>query len=171
MLSSYTALIDGRAQRAEFEGFYMQNRKIGLLKAYSVLKDKADAEDALSEAFLRLAKSYSRVKALPAEKLQAYFVIIVRNVAIDMLRCESGRQRVELDDTKYYEAAELPDADETKLSECLKALSDTDREILYLRYDIELSHSEIGAALGISADASRQRTRYAKSKLRELLKE
>ncbi|MCR5817332.1 MAG: sigma-70 family RNA polymerase sigma factor [Ruminococcus sp.] len=171
MLSSYTALIDGRAQRAKFERFYMNIRKAGLIRAYSILQDKADAEDALSEAFLRLAKCFDRVKNLPENKLRAYFAIIVKNAALDILRKSSKEQQLPFDDEVQYDIRELPDADESLLSECIQRLSENDREILYMRYELELSHSEIAAALGISEEASRQRVRYAKSKLRtEFLK-
>ncbi|MBR6338135.1 MAG: sigma-70 family RNA polymerase sigma factor [Ruminococcus sp.] len=172
MLSSYTALIDGRAQRAEFERFYSGNRKAGLIRAYAILQDKADAEDALSEAFLRLARCFGRVRSLPENKLRAYFAIIVKNAALDILRKTSKEQLLPYDDEAQYDIAELPDASEERLSECIQRLSESNREILYMRYDLELSHGEIAAALGISEEASRQRVRYAKSKLRaELLKE
>ncbi|MGN0623601.1 MAG: sigma factor-like helix-turn-helix DNA-binding protein [Oscillospiraceae bacterium] len=45
----------------------------------------------------------------------------------------------------------------------------TDREILYLRSELQLDYSEIAAALQISEAAARQRMRYAKSKLKKLL--
>ena len=171
MLSAYTALIDGKTERQEFEAFYRKNRRLGMGKAYAILGNEALAEDALSEGFLRLAKCFQKVHDLPSHKLQAYFVIIVRNVSLDMLRKEQREQTLPFDEELYTDEP-LPDADVSRLKECMERLSDTDREILYLRYDLALEYGDIASTLGISEAASRQRVRYAKAKLRtELLKE
>ncbi len=167
MLSSYLALIDDNALRSEFETFYYDNRLKGMRIAYNVLNDMGLAEDALSEAFFKLAKCFQKVHSLPSHKLQAYFVITVKNTALNMLKKENSIETVEYDDE--LEHNELPEVDYSILKECITKLLETDREILFLRFELELDHSEIAAALGISETASRQRVRYAKSKLRKLL--
>ena len=55
MLSAYMAMIDDKALCCEFEKFYYDNRRLGMSKAYELLGDISMAEDALSEAFFRLA--------------------------------------------------------------------------------------------------------------------
>ncbi|MBR1422139.1 MAG: sigma-70 family RNA polymerase sigma factor [Ruminococcus sp.] len=167
MLSSYLALIDDNALRSEFETFYFENRLKGMRAAYNVLNDKVLAEDALSEAFFKLAKCFQKIHSLPSHKLQAYFVITVKNTALNMLKKETHIETVEYDDELEHD--ELPEVDYSILKDCITRLGDTDREILYLRFELELNYSEIAAALSISETAARQRVRYAKSKLRKLL--
>ena len=173
MLSACMALIDNKAQRKEFERFYNENRRLGFSRAYSILHNEAEAEDALSEAFLRLAKCFQKVHNLSSHKLCSYFVIIVKNAALDMLRASSKEQTVEFDDElDYSDVSDEENADIERLEECISRLSETDREVLYLRFELELSHLDIARTLGISEEASRQRVRYARSKLKkELLKE
>lgn len=172
MLSACMALIDSKAQREEFEIFYNDNKNLGYSKAYSLLHDEQAAEDALSEAFLRLAKCFQKVHNLSSHKLRAYFVIIVKNVCIDMLRKSGDINEISFDDELRYPDNEPENVDIERLEECIKKLSDTDREILYLKYELEFSHEDIAKTFGITEEASRQRLRYAKAKLKaELLKE
>ena len=172
MISACMALIDSKAQREEFEIFYNDNKNLGYSKAYSLLHDEQAAEDALSEAFLRLAKCFQKVHNLSSHKLRAYFVIIVKNVAIDMLRHSGSVNEIRFDDEIDYSDSEIEDVNIERLEECIKRLSEADRELLYLRYELELSHIDIAKSFGITEAASRQRLRHAKAKLKaELLKE
>lgn len=173
MLSTYMAMIDDKALCSEFEKFYYDNRRLGMGKAYELLGDTSMSEDALSEAFFRLAKCFQKVHNLPSHKLQAYFVIIVRNASIDMLRKQKRVDEVSFSE-EYYPAEqtdELPGSDSRVLARCIGQLDDTDREILYLRFELDLEYDEISRALGISPDAARHRVHHARHKLRILLEE
>lgn len=169
MLSACMALIDGKTEKEEFERFYRKNRRLAMGKAFAILHDKALAEDALSEAFLRLAKCFQKVHNLPSHKLLSYFVIIVRNVSLDMIKKDTVQEYIIFDDELEYPDTALPSAEHERLTECIEKLSDTDREILYLRYDLELEYGDIAAALSITEAAARQRAMYARNKLKALL--
>lgn len=173
MLSAYMALIDSEPVRREFEKFYNENRRLGMSKAYSLLGNIQMAEDALSEAFFRLAKCFQKVHNLPSHKLQSYFVIIVRNVSVDMLRRENRTEEISFSEETIAapQTEDLPDSDSCELARCISLLADTDSEILYLRFELELDYDGIARTLGISADAARQRIRHARQKLSELLEE
>jgi hypothetical protein len=54
--------------------------------AYKITNDVSLAEDAVSEAFLRLAKSFNNVHNFEVTKIASYTVIIVRNVCYDLLK-------------------------------------------------------------------------------------
>ena len=169
MLSTYFAMIDDKAICGEFERFYTENRITGMRTAYAVLKNNALAEEALSESFMKLAKNFKKIHTLPSHKLQAYFVITVRNTALNMLKKETAVETVEYNDE--LEHMPLPDTDTAHLKECIARLSHTDKEILYLRCSLDLQYEQISQALGISLDAARQRLRHARAKLRSLLEE
>lgn len=173
MLSAYMALIDSKPLRKEFERFYNDNRRLGMSRAYDLLGDVHMSEDALSEAFFRLAKCFRKVHSLPSHKLQAYFVIIVRNVSIDMLRKKNCIEETAFSEEHFTapQTEELPGSDGDTLARCVSRLGDTDREILYLRFELDLEYDEISRALGISLDAARHRVHHARSKLRVMLEE
>ena len=169
MLSAYMAMIDDKALCNEFEKFYYASRVKAMRVAYSVLGSDALAEEAVSESFLKLAKCFQKVHSLPSHKLESYFVITVKNTAVDMLRKEKKIETVEYDDELDHEP--MPDAYPSAPNECIAKLSDTDREVLYLRTSLDLGYDEIASALGISAEAARARVSYARRKLRRLLEE
>ena len=141
MLSAYMAMIDDKALCNEIEKFYYASRVKAMRVAYSVLGSDALAEEAVSESFLKLAKCFQKVHSLPSHKLESYFVITVKNTAVDMLRKEKKIETVEYDDELDHEP--MPDAYPSALNECIAKLSDTDREVLYLRTSLDLGYDEI----------------------------
>lgn len=171
MLSAYMAMIDSKSARKEFEKFYYENRLLGMNIAYGITGNIALAEDALAEGFFRLAKCFQKVHNLPSHKLRAYFVIIVRNVSIEMLRHDSHAAEVPYNDELEHGANDdgFIDGDDSRLAECLGRLGDTDREIIYLRFELGLDYGEIAQALGITEQAARHRVHHARNKLKELL--
>lgn len=169
MLSAYMALIDDKALRSEFEKLYCDSRDAAMRTAVSVLHSNALAEEAVSESYFKLAKCFQKIHSLPSHKLLSYLVITVRNTALTMLKKETRVETVEYDDELDH--SPLPDVGTERLSECIAKLSDSDREVLYLRITLDLGYDEIASALGISNDAARSRLRYARRRLRTLLEE
>ena len=169
MLSAYMALIDDAGQRAQFERFYYDSRNAAMRIALAVLHNSSIAEEAVSESFMKLAKCFQNVHNLSSHDLESYFVIIVRNTSINMLRTETRIDEVRFDDALDYN--DLPDADAQRLNECVALLPENDQELLFMRFTLCLGYREIAQALSISEEAARQRVRYVKGKLKRLLEE
>ncbi len=169
MLSAYMAMIDDKELCSEFEKFYYDSRVKAMRVAFGVLADHALAEDAVSESFMKLAKCFQKVHNLPSHKLDAYFVITVKNTAINMLKKESAVEKVEYDDELAH--GEFLPSETGELDRCIEKLSDTDREILYLRCSLGLDYAQISSALGISEQAARKRLSYARGKLKAFMEE
>lgn len=162
------AMIDDKTLCSEFERFYFENRSLAMHTALGILHSDALAEDAVSESFMKLAKCFQKVHNLEPHDLTSYFVIAVRNTSLNMLKKETN------DDVEYidsYDHTELPDADEALLRECIAALPQGDRELLFMRYTLCLGSMEIGGALGISDEAARKRVEYVRRKLKTLMEE
>lgn len=158
-------------EQQEFEALYRENRQLAYHIAYKILHSGQLAEDAVSDAFFAIAKNFSRLRSLNSHKMQYYIVVTVRNMSLNLLRREQPyRDAVEYDDALAHTPAPEPETHDS-LHRCLMRLSPGDREILYLRVNLELHFSEISAALGITPAAARQRFRYAKTKLKKLLEE
>ncbi len=58
--------------------------------ANSILKNTFDAEEAVNEAFLRIAINFSKVSEANQHKARKFAVITVRNVAIDIYNKKKG---------------------------------------------------------------------------------
>lgn len=169
MLAPCMTLLDNDNDKSAFERLYLENSRMAYRVAFAILKDEGLAEDACAEAFLSIAKVFRKIHNLNSHKMQYYIVVSVRNASLNILKKEKNhREAVSYSDALEYTAA--PDiARGGELTECIRRLSATDREILYLRVNIGLDYRGIGQTLGISAAAARQRYRHAKTGLAKML--
>ena len=155
----------------EFEALYKQNRQLAFQIAVKILRDPQLAEDAVSEAFFSIARHFSHLRHLNSHKMQYYIVVTVRNMSLNLLRkVQPYRDAAEYDDALLHTPAPEREPHD-RLRALIAQLSQTDREILYLRAELELPYGEIAGALGITAAAARQRFRHAKAALKKLLEE
>ena len=169
MLPIILTLIDDE-DKISFEKIYEKYRLRIYNISFGILQSSELAEDAASETFLYLAKSYNRIKELEPHRLDYYILLTARNTALDMIKKEKKhRDNIPFDDDTMLTNAELERYDTEYLKECIKKLDFKEREILYLRFNCGLDFKTISAALGITAAAARKRLQYAKADLRKLL--
>ena len=131
-----------------FETFYLERREA----IFAFLRRRLGAErseDAFQETFLRALRAYDRLEH--GRHLRAWVFTIAQNVALDQLR-----RRVEVGDA----VPDLETVDEPLPHEELRRLTNDlppkERAAVVLRYGYDLSYTDIGSALGSSADAARQ---------------
>jgi RNA polymerase sigma factor (sigma-70 family) len=130
-----------------FERFYDEHREavFGFLRRRL---DRAAAEDAFQETFLRALHAYGRLKH--GEHLRAWVLTIAGRIVIDAAR----RERPQGD------LPELAAEDGVPAYEELAGLTDdlppTERAAVVLRYGYDLPYDRIAAALGSSPEAARQ---------------
>ena len=86
MITVCMALISGRAKKNAFEQMYMKNRNLMMHISMQILNNHSDAEDCVSEAFLRAARNFDKISSLECPKQTSLLVIIVRNISIDKYR-------------------------------------------------------------------------------------
>ena len=137
--------------------------------ALSILRSRADAEDAVQTAALR------GLERLPtydeARPFKGWWFAILRNSCIDSLRRARRFPAAALDgeiaDVRPQETP--PDWD--ALDRALDTLSGDHREIVRLRYFAELSYAEIAETLSIPAGTVMSRLHHARRTLAAALKE
>ena len=108
------------------------------------------AEDCFQETFLAALRAYPRLRA--DSNPRAWLLTIAHNKAIDHLR-RSRRTEQELEDSAAAEQETGPDAE---IWAAVAALPPRQRAAVALRYVGDLTHREIGAAIGCSEEASRR---------------
>lgn len=172
MLAACMALIDDEEDKKLFARLYSKYETMAISIALKILKNQESAEDACFEAFLSIAKCFEKIKNLEPHKLERYIVVTVKNTSINMFNEEKRRVKtVPLDDNFSDLTDEsLSNKDYTEIIRCIKELSYTDQEILYLRINCGLKYSEIADSLHISNAAARKRLQGAKENLITLLK-
>ena len=167
----YMALIDDEGDKKAFEKLYYENRILLFSIAMKIINNNALAEEAVSDAFLSIAKNFQTVNILNAHKKHKYLIITIRNAANMILRKEKNDlDNLPLDETIVSDD-DIANVDLQILKKCMHDLNQTDKEIIYLYYSLGMDHKQISDTLGISQAASRKRLQKAKQALKKLLEE
>jgi RNA polymerase sigma-70 factor, ECF subfamily len=144
--------------------------------AYSVMRNGAEAEDAVQEAFLRVLKH--RKKLGEIRDVRVWLIRITWNVVLDRKR--RGKTRPENDDIADF-ARVLPSADRRVDEEIISSqeharilalidrLPPKERQALLLSAVEELTTAEIASALGTTESSVRSRIFRARRELSALL--
>lgn len=129
--------------------------------AYSFMKNRADAEDMVQEAFVRLLRSAPDFASPQHEK--AWLIVTVSNLCKSALR-NPWHRREDIDHLAAPPTVEDAPPDET-LSAVL-ALPAQDRVAVYLYYYEGYQTAEIAQMLGIPPATVRSRLARARKKLK-----
>ena len=172
MLNLYLTLIDTDEDKIRFTKLYEQYRHLMFYIAKEILQDEHLSEDAVQEAFLRIAKNFHKVGEILCPETRNFTVIITRNVAINMV----SRKHDELDMDSYLDIASTKlteDVFETVsnklLMECLMKLPETYRDPLYLYHLYGYTFNEISNLLSVSVETAKKRAQRARHMLKILL--
>lgn len=169
----YFQMLDTQEERAKFEMLYYSYRRTMLHTAMQILKDHQLAEDAVQEAFLRLAKNFSKIEEVNCPRTRLFTVIIVRNISLTML---AERKKGSLEGPEAMIPIEC-DVEEDVLKriayeEVLRAIRELPviyRDILYLQCVEEYKLTEISKLLGIEVETVKKRAQRGRKKLLEQL--
>lgn len=147
-------------------------------RAYSVLSDAHEAEDACQEAFIKLIRIIDDIGDVTELRTRALCCMVAKNTAIDMAR-KNGRAAPAED--VYLELNAEPEAEDTpegiaaskeavqQIAAEIEGLPELDRDVLRLRCLYEFSAEQTAALLGLNANAVNIRLSRARKRLRERL--
>ena len=133
--------------------------------AQQLLGDRALAEDAVQETFLRLVRRRERYD--PSQPFAPWFYTVLRNVCTDLLRRRAREAQAMAAASQEGAVCEAPRMLPGDALELLGRLGTEDRAVLELRVVHGLSLREAAAALGISEEAAKKRAQRALRRLRE----
>ncbi len=177
MLLFYLAAIDGDEQKRTFEYYYVTYCKTMFAAAMNVLKNKDDAEDAVHNAFLGLAKHIDVLLDVPEEKAKFYCIKAAKNSALNILRKNSYTDSTVSIEDMYDVADEsaLEDLlDNVEYQEVLKAVNSLDsvyRDVLYMHFVMDMPAKKISDVLGRKLSTVKQQLVRGKKMLISVLKE
>lgn len=164
MTSAANPATAAEVQRERLSEFYKQNFGRFYALAYSKLHNFQTAEDAIQEAFLRIARNPDNFFKIPPDKQTAYVDVVIKNICIDMFRAQCRSATVELTDELSDIGAEgsaeenyISTFSERELLKFIRSMPQQQREVLELRVMEGLSGKEIAQRLGVSEVCVRQR--------------
>jgi RNA polymerase sigma factor (sigma-70 family) len=124
--------------------------------------DREVARDLTQETFVRALRNARRY---PGDApVEAWLLGIARNVFLEWLR-KAGRERA-VERVDPPGSIEASDAERVDVERALARLEPEHREVLVLRFSLDLPGDEVARLLGISHDAVRQRVARAKDAFR-----
>jgi RNA polymerase sigma-70 factor (ECF subfamily) len=163
------ASLVARAQRGQRDALEsLWNEFTPQLFGYLVntLKDRALAEDLLQTAWVKAIEGLPRLEGR-AVRIRPWLFAVARNLCREHWR--SAKRNVPLDPEEHDAATDDSGLEDKALAEQLLAsLSESDRELLRLRYIADLSLADIAAALHINSVSVRVRIHRALARARKI---
>ena len=177
MLILYMSFIDDEIHRRLFEKIYMTYRKQMFLVARAVLSNDSDAEDAVHDVFLKIAKSQmQKIGSIQeAADVRSYLLKATKHQAIDHLR-KQQRQRTVLKSIVELPEDQLVDMISNGMAydcilQVIASLDDIYRDTLYAHFVLELSIPETASLLNCKTATAKQRLVRGKKLLQKQLLE
>ncbi len=165
----YTQTMDSLSDKLRFDLIYYTYRHMMYHRAYRILRNAQDAEDAVHEAFITVSKNFKKFSDPLCHKTKSYLVHIIDSRAIDIYRKRSAHPTLDLDEV-WGVGREDSYSDGT-LAGCILRLPEKQRSVIILKYAQGLSNKEIGELLGMTQAAVRKTDQRAKETLEQYCKE
>ena len=162
MISTALAVMESAEERNVLNEIYSANANRFYYVAYSKLHNSSDAEDAVQEAFLRIADRPENFFKIPENKKVSYIDVIIRNVSIEMYNKRNADKHAELDDEMIDESLSPEErlmgiVSRNELVSFIRAMPEAKKQAIFLKMYHHMSNTQIAEALGISEAAARKR--------------
>ncbi len=163
----YALTLVKAADRPKLERLYLEYSSVMFCAANEILHNEHEAENAVQQAFVKIAENLDNVPDELSNKTKAFVVTIVENTAIDRYRKLKRHGGCELCEEAYGIEAYSDD----ELVNCILKLPARYRQFILLRYYHGYSTREIARLLGMSSAAASKTAQRAKQRLEQLCRE
>lgn len=171
-----TFIGDDPKEQERFEQFFYLYEQRAYRRAFSFMGNEQDALDVLQEAFVSIAKNFSKICDINSLETRNYVMTIVENQARKELVKRSRRikseeallERWRLDiDSRRQD----PGYEELELADLICTMPETYSDPMYMFYVHNFTAKEIADIMGISNAAVRKRLERARLMLRDMIGE
>ena len=157
--------------KASFESVYDENFKYIYNYLYAQTLHRETAEDLSMDVFVRAMEHYGGYDPAKAS-VRTWLVTIARNTLINHLRSAKIRKTKNLEDApepgKMDEYSFRQTATSEQVARILTKLKPEERELLAMRYMMEMDNSAIGNVVGLDSKTVSQRIMRLLQKCRKL---
>ena len=94
----YLSIIEDVEDQNKFEQVYLRYKNLMFYVAHRILNDSQEAEDAVHDAFVRIAEHIDQVGEPDCPKTRGFVVIIVERVALNRLERRRRREALPLEE-------------------------------------------------------------------------
>lgn len=133
--------------------------------SYSILKNEADAEDAVQEAIYRSYKNFKSLK--DKKKFKSWIYKILTNTSFEMLRNKKDYLDIEQEN---IQSAKIDIDTNLSLWKAVQELEQPYRTTITLFYYEDMSIKEISNITGTKTDAIKKQLSRGREKIKEVMK-
>jgi len=170
MLALYLSVIDEKNNKDKFEELFDFYKKLLYYIAFQVTNNEQDAEDAVQEAFLRIAKNMDKIDEVKSTQTKNFVAIIVKREAMKIYNRKS--QTEEVYDVDFSQIKDKGAEDVVSaLKIAINALPNKYSSLMVLKYVMGYSGKEISKITGLSETNVRQQLFVARKMLEDVMKE
>ena len=175
MISAVLSVIEDEKQRNELAIFYEKYKNRFFNIARSKTNDPDESEDAVQEAFTRIAKKPERFFNITASEERLRYVDgIVRHIAIDIFNKRTKTKTISLDEMDEDipsgnispEEKYVTDVSADDIVKFTLTLPENQRQALFMYVHQRLSYSEISKTLNVSEELARKRVSIARKAIK-----
>ena len=188
MIFTLLMAIESEEERSFVEELYNRYHKKMLAICMGILKNQADAEDAVTDTFVRIIDNLEKFTEVEKDKLPGLIAVCTKNVALNAYQKKSRQYARETSSTVYDDEDEAvtvdfadPDAEVEqavldgefiqKVAELIRRLPEEQQSVVVLKYFYHYRNGEIADLLKLSRNAADSRLFRAKNSLRKMLSE
>ena len=152
----YLFVFDSMDDTDKFTCLYEKYKHLMYVKAESILCDEMLAEDAVSEAFVRVYKNMQKIGDVDSPETASFLMTIVRNRALTIYAKQKKEVPEEYLEDKVgadpflTDEIAAADIDTDRVIEIVNKLGDEAKGIFLMKYAYDVSHKEIAAQFGIT---------------------
>lgn len=170
MLAVYLVMMDSPEEKTKFTLIYEKYRNLMFYVANGILKDESLSEDAVQDAFLRIAKNIRKLGDVDDPATKRFVVVVVENAAKDTFVKEKAHSENEefFEDIHYKgnDDSVVTRVEANELVEEILRLPEKQRKILYLHEIYGYRYNEIANLLNMKETAVRKQAQRAKEVLK-----
>ncbi len=157
-----------RQDSGALEEFYHRTSASVYGFALSVLKNTQDAEDIMHDFYVLVWSAADKYR--PGGKPMAWVLTVTRNLCLQKIREYGKKSDIPQEDWENYISGNpnMTAEDRVILSECLKSLSDEERQIVMLHAVSGFKHREIARLLEMPLSTVLSKYNRAMKKLRKI---
>ena len=166
-------ILSTTSEEDSFEYIYTTYKRLMMKKAYSILRDYGLAEDAVSEACIRIYKNIRKIDDPASNRSVAFVMMIVKNTSLTFLQNNKKYDTDELDesieDSYNLESAVVDKLSSEEIYQTLGKLDEESRNIFLYKYAYDLPHKEIASIMHMTENNVTVKLHRCKKRLVSLL--
>jgi RNA polymerase sigma-70 factor (ECF subfamily) len=148
-----------------FEHFYRDNLRLVYAMALARGAGACEAEDLAQETFLRAWRHLDRLVEMEPPAQRAWLIRTLRNLLVDTWRRERSALMERAETPILWREPAEQAALRLDVTRALEGLEEADREVVVLRYFMEMNSREIGELLGVPEGTVRHRLMGCRQRL------